>query len=309
MKKILLLVMLGAAAVGIMGCQEHTGESSAETEATTTAAVTTTDTQPVMTTTAAQTEETAVTTAAAEYLIAENLDIFVDVLSIRADKCSAKLTNLAEFQQSYTYGYRVLYADTGRQCRVLSSYAPTEDEQDALEAHWIKPGEKRELKYDWTERYGELEDGTYILELAIGTETVYPEDGGVEYIPIVVRAEFEVEAEGFVPHVYIAPEDVSPTGVVITIENSEDAGRSYAFVYKLYDESEEPRKVLLREFDLNAKLSKNYYVKAGETLMLELNWRDSFGHLPEGIYGVEIELLADGEKEGKTYHAEFEIES
>lgn len=305
MKKLLLLLMLGAAAAGIMGCQEQSAESSAETETTATAA--TTVTQSVTTSTATTAEETAVTTTAPQYLIAENLDMFVDVLSIRADRCSAKLTNLAEVQQSYTYGYRVLRADTGEQCRVLSSYDPEEDERDALDAHWIKPGEKRELKYDWTDRYGDLEDGTYILEIAVGTETVYPEEGGVQYIPIVARAEFEVEATGFVPHVYIAPEDISSTGVVITIENSEDAGRSYAFVYKLYDESEEPRKVLLREFDLEARLAKNYYVKAGETMMLELNWRDNYGHLPEGIYAVEIELLADGEKEGKTYHATFEI--
>lgn len=306
MKKLLLLLLLGISAVGIMSCQEQPDESSTEAE-TTTAAITTT-TQPVTTTAASETEEPIVTTTEAAYLLAEDIEMFIDLQSVRASRCTAKMINHSEWQKPYTFGYRVLHAETGAPCRVLSTYDSEEDDKDAAETHWIKAGEKRELKYDWADRYGDLEDGRYILELALSTETVYPEDGGEAIqLPVVLRAEFEVESEGFVPHVFIAPEDIQPTGVVLTIENSVDAGRSYAFVYRLYDESSEPRKMLLREFDTEAKLSKNYYVKAGETMLLEINWRTKFGYLPEGQYAIEIEMLADGEKEGKTYHTTFEI--
>lgn len=306
MKKLLLLLLLGIGAAGIMSCQDQTGESSAEAETTTTA--TTTTAPVVMTTAAPETGEPAVTTTTAAYLTAEQIELVVDQQSVRATLCTAKMTNYNEVQKPYTFGYRVLAADTGEQCRILSTYDSEEDDKDAADLHWIDPNEKRTLNYDWADRYGELEDGRYILEVSIGTETVYPEDGGeAVQLPVVARAEFEVESAGFVPHIYIAPENVQNTGVVLTIENSVDAGRSYAFVYRLYDETTEPRKMLLRAFDADAQWTKNYYVKAGETMMLELNWRDKYGFLPDGKYVVEIELLADGEKEGKTYHASFEL--
>ena len=255
-----------------------------------------------------KTAETSAPTTTETYQIAENMYMFIDLQSVRASKCTAKMTNHNAVQKPYTYAYRILNAETGEECRILSNYDPEEDDRDASEIHWINPEEKRTLQYDWEDRYGELEDGTYILELILDRTTVYPEDGGEgTVVPVVVRAKFEVESSDFVPHIYIAPEDVQPTGVVLTIENSPDAGRSYAFAYRLYDESAKPRKELLKVFDKETRLTMNNYVKAGETLMLELNWRDLYGNLLEGKYSIEMEMLADGEKEGKTYHADFEI--
>lgn len=315
MKRFALIFLLGFGAWGLMSCAETPviPELSAEAElpAVTTTAADAETTAVTTATTAAETDAPAETTAAAEddteYQEAEDIELFVDITSIRAGRCTAKMINHDVVQRAYTYGYRVLDADTEQECRILSTYDPEEDEKDAKETRWIKPDEKRSLQYDWTDRYGDLTDGTYIIEVMLEKQTVYPEEGGEKTVAFVARADFDVEAEGFVPNIYIAPGDVSPTGVTLTIDNSADAGRSYAFVYRLYDETAQPRKEMLKVFDKEARLSKNYYVKAGETMLLPFDWSQEYGPLLEGSYAIEIELLADGETEGKSYHVEFEI--
>ena len=308
MKNILMILLLCTGAWWLMSCQEQPDTESSVPEVTT---AVTSEAEPAVTTEAVTTAKPAETDAPAEteaYQIADNMDMFVERQSVRASRCTAKLTNHNDGQKPYTFAYRVIEEETGQECRILSNYDPEEDEKDAAEIHWINPGEKRALQYDWGKRYGDLADGTYILEVTLDHTTVYPEDGGAAaVVPVVVRAKFTVEASDFVPRISIAPEDVKPTGVVLTIQNAKDAGRSYAFAYRLYDEGVKPRKELLKVFDKETRLSKNNYVKAGETLQLELDWTDLYGYLLEGQYSIEIEMLADGEKEGKTYHADFEI--
>jgi hypothetical protein len=304
MKKRSLIPMLCGAALLLCSCGEKTPESSVSEETAETTAVTTTTTLPRE---YAEGETTSATTAVTEaddtpktlYLTADDITLSVLGDTVRPYKCEAEITNHGEEKQKYTFDFRILYAGTETEYTELPEY-----EADPYEERYIEPEETRTLKYDWTKRYGQLPDGEYTFEVLLGKVKDEEEDEDAPEKYRVCRTEFTVVSEGYVPKVYFREGDVSASNATLTIENTPDAGRSYCLIYRVYDADHNE---IIRMPDTKAQLNGIGYVKAGEIMQLEFNWRDSYGILPNGEYSLVIELLADGEKDAKSYSIPFTI--
>ena len=299
MKQYLLLLLLIVCALGCAGCAGH-AETDPEPDS---AAEETAETSPV-TTTAARPTTTVTTTTTADYQLAPDLKLQVKTDTVRPSKCTASLYNKGSEAQHYTLDYRIYEKDGSniKLCKELEDYEPP-----VTQDRWIAPEEIAELSYDWSKRYGDLQDGTYILEAFLGVVRTDTDDETSAQLRLVARTEFEMDSSGFVPQFIVAEDDINPEGIVLTIKNSNDAARWYAMTYHLYDESRTPRVQLLEEIDKEAQLHGNNYVPAGGELLLVYDWSKTYGSLVEGKYVLEIQLLADGEKEGKTYRIPFEI--
>lgn len=301
MKKQLLIPMLCAGALALCCCGAKPAESSEESLPAETAETTVTTTLPREyaeneMTTAAATAPPEDDTPKTKYVVDTGLSLSITADSIRPYQCAAELTNHKDVQQKYTFDYRILYADSDKEYDELPEYEP-----DPYEERIIEPEETCTLKYDWTKRYGQLPDGDYIFEILL--ETIDADnDPDAPPQQRVCRAPFTIVSKGFVPNVYFSHVD-SANGTLI-IENTADAGRSYCLLYRVYDADHNE---LIRCFDSKAQLDGIGYVKAGEVMQLTFNWRDSYGYLPVGDYSLVIELLADGEKDAKSYSIPFTI--
>lgn len=299
MKKYLLMFLLCACAWGCAACagkQQADSEPVSESEETA-------ETTAVTTTTTAETT-TVTTTTTVDYLTASDLKLEVKTDTVRPAKCTAELKNTGSEAQHYTLDFRIYEKDGEKErlCKELEDYEPA-----AAQDRWIAPDETAELNYEWSARYGDLQDGTYILEALLGSTAEDPDDPESPQRKLVARAEFEMDSAGFVPQFIIDPEDINPQGIVLHIKNANDVPRYYAMTYHLYDESRTPRVELLGEIDKEAQLHGNNYMPAGGELVLVYDWSNSYGSLIEGEYVLEIPLLAEGEKEGKIYRIPFEI--
>lgn len=299
MKKYLLMFLLCACAWGCAACagkQQADSEPVSESEETA-------ETTAVTTTTTAETT-TVTTTTTVDYLAASDMKLEVKTDTVRPAKCTAELKNTGSEAQHYTLDFRIYEKDGEKErlCKELEDYEPA-----AAQDRWLAPDETAELNYEWSARYGDLQDGTYILEALLGSTAEDPDDPESPQRKLVARAEFEMDSAGFVPQFIIDPEDINPQGIVLHIKNANDVPRYYAMTYHLYDESRTPRVELLGEIDKEAQLHGNNYMPAGGELVLVYDWSNSYGSLVEGEYVLEIPLLAEGEKEGKIYRIPFEI--
>ncbi len=299
MKKYLLMFLLCACAWGCAACagkQQADSEPVSESEETA-------ETTVVTTTTTAETT-TVTTTTTVDYLAASDMKLEVKTDTVRPAKCTAELKNTGSEAQHYTLDFRIYEKDGEKErlCKELEDYEPA-----AAQDRWLAPDETAELNYEWSARYGDLQDGTYILEALLGSTAEDPDDPESPQRKLVARAEFEMDSAGFVPQFIIDPEDINPQGIVLHIKNANDVPRYYAMTYHLYDESRTPRVELLGEIDKEAQLHGNNYMPAGGELVLVYDWSNSYGSLVEGEYVLEIPLLAEGEKEGKIYRIPFEI--
>lgn len=299
MKKYLLMFLLCACAWGCAACagkQQADSEPVSESEETA-------ETTAVTTTTTAETT-TVTTTTTVDYLAASDMKLEVKTDTVRPAKCMAELKNTGSEAQHYTLDFRIYEKDGEKErlCKELEDYEPA-----AAQDRWLAPDETAELNYEWSARYGDLQDGTYILEALLGSTAEDPDDPESPQRKLVARAEFEMDSAGFVPQFIIDPEDINPQGIVLHIKNANDVPRYYAMTYHLYDESRTPRVELLGEIDKDAQLHGNNYMPAGGELVLVYDWSNSYGSLIEGEYVLEIPLLAEGEKEGKIYRIPFEI--
>ena len=299
MKKYLLMFLLCACAWGCAACagkQQADSEPVSESEETA-------ETTAVTTTTTAETT-TVTTTTTVDYLTASDMKLEVKTDTVRPAKCTAELKNTGSEAQHYTLDFRIYEKDGEKErlCKELEDYEPA-----AAQDRWLAPDETAELNYEWSARYGDLQDGTYILEALLGSTAEDPDDPESPQRKLVARAEFEMDSAGFVPQFIIDPEDINPQGIVLHIKNANDVPRYYAMTYHLYDESRTPRVELLGEIDKEAQLHGNNYMPAGGELVLVYDWSNSYGSLIEGEYVLEIPLLAEGEKEGKIYRIPFEI--
>ena len=299
MKKYLLMFLLCACAWGCAACagkQQADSEPVSESEETA-------ETTAVTTTTTAETT-TVTTTTTVDYLAASDMKLEVKTDTVSPAKCTAELKNTGSEAQHYTLDFRIYEKDGEKErlCKELEDYEPA-----AAQDRWLAPDETAELNYEWSARYGDLQDGTYILEALLGSTAEDPDDPESPQRKLVARAEFEMDSAGFVPQFIIDPEDINPQGIVLHIKNANDVPRYYAMTYHLYDESRTPRVELLGEIDKDAQLHGNNYMPAGGELVLVYDWSNSYGSLIEGEYVLEIPLLAEGEKEGKIYRIPFEI--
>ncbi len=298
MKKYLFMFLLCACAWGCAGCAGNSAESEQEpAETADTAAVTTT-----VTTTAAT---TVTTTTTADYLAASGVKLEVKTDTVRPSKCTAELTNNGDAERAYTADYRIYQVDGENE--KLCGELPDYEAPEKTDTRYIAAGETKEIELDWGKRYGDLQDGRYVLELMLEKVHADEEDPDSPMLRLVTRAEFEMDSEGFVPQFYIDPEDINPEGIVLHIKNSPDAARKYGMVYRIYDESRDPRVELLREIDQEARLYNDYYIEPGAEMVRVYDWSTLYGPLIEGEYILEIELLVEGETDPKTYRIPFEI--
>lgn len=300
MKKNLFMFLLCVCAWGCVGCAGNSAdsaesdlESAESTEAT------------AVTTTTPEATTTVTTTTTADYLMASGVKLEVKTDTLRPSKCTVALTNEDSEQRAYTMNYRIYEVsdDAEKLCYERADYQakPQED------AKYLAPNETVELQLDWSDRYSDLPNGTYIMELMLERVASDPKNPAAKMLRSVVRSEFEMDASGYMPTLTINPEDVTPEGVILRVKNSTDVGRWYAMTYHLYDESRTPRVEMVQEIDYAAQLQGNNYMPPGGTLELAYDWSDSYGSLLEGEYVLEISLLAENEKKGKIYRVKFEI--
>lgn len=337
MKRLFILLPAVLCIAALAACSNETAEESAA-ETTTTAATETT----AATTETTTTETTTVTTTTTpDYQVVKDMLLEADPLTARPTSCTFTLTNNTEERQPYTTGYRIYNAESGQ---LLGRRTGEEDADVKTKALGV--GESATINADWTELYGTLEDGTYIFELELSREEIVEEEAEEEseadskedsksdskeesktdskddseaeeaeeapkepqFIRMVVCAEFEINSDGFVPRLTIAPESVKPEGCVMTVKNSPDATRDYGMVYRLYDETGGQHTQLFRQLDMDAKLDKNYHMEPGESIVLTFKWSDIYGSLLEGDYAIEIDLLTEGDSQAVPYRASFTIE-
>ncbi len=308
MKRFLLAAMVCLGAWCLAGCAQDPAESG-EIQETTAAAVTTTAAETTVTTTKATT--TVTTTTQAQYLLAEDIALKINPASVRSSGCTFTVANSGETNQPYSKCWRILDPETEKELKVL----PDAQEMTVRAEGVVAPEqESPEIKAEWETRYGELADGTYLLELVL--EEVAEEQGGESsdtekeprMIPKLARAELVIDSQNFVPRVSIDPATVTPEGCVMTVRNSPDVGRSYSLVFRIYAEGT-TRTLLLKGTDVEAQRADNYHMEPGESLTLKYNWRDKLGSLAEGDYSVEIDLLPDDGTPAVSYIARFTIES
>ncbi|MBQ8922823.1 MAG: hypothetical protein IJ060_11825 [Oscillospiraceae bacterium] len=279
--------ILCLSALALSACAEESSIAPAPAETTSTSAETT------VTTTETTVTVTQTAPPLADFTVAEGLTLEAVEDSIRDDRCTLRLTNTGGSTRSYQNEYRLIDAATGQPVRVINSL----DEMQTKTMQ-IAPGETKEIQADWSERYGRLAGGDYEYELLLSLN-----EGTGERT--VCRAPFTVVESVFTPTLTIVPGTVKPNGLTLQVQNSDDAGRSYGLAYRIYEQ--ESGRLMVRITDTQAKISKNYHVKPGEMLTLELNWKDGFGSLLAGAYTLEIELLEDGSDAARTYRADFEI--
>ncbi len=298
MKKYLFMFLLCACAWGCAGCASSSGESEQEPAETA-------ETEAVTTTVTTEATTTVTTTTTADYLAASDVKLEVRIDTVRPSKCTAVLKNTGETVHAYTPEFRIyqVSGETEKLCREQPDYEAAENP----DSRNLAPDEEKELDLDWAKRYGDLQDGTYILEMQLEKVHADPEDPESPMLRLVARAEFQMDSAGFVPQFTIAPEDIHPEGIVLHIKNSPDAARSYGMVYHIYDESRDPHVELIREIDQQARLYNDYYIEPGAEMVRVYDWSSTFGSLVEGEYTLEIDLLTEGESEGKTYRIPFEI--
>ena len=304
MKQFLLAVLVCAGAWCLAGCNQDAqpDDGAAESSAAeTTAAVTTVTTV----TTAAETT-TVTTTTQAQYLLAEDAALEIDLSSVRATGCKFTVVNHGEANQPYSKCWRLVDPETDKELPQLS-----DAELSDAAAGVLPPEGSTEITAEWEERYGPLNDGVYLLELVLEqvAEEQSEESSGAEArkIPKVARAELEIDSGGFVPRVSIDPATVTPEGCTLTVRNSPDIGRTYTLVYRLYDETGAKRVELLREYDKETKLANDYHLEPGEVKQMKYSWRETYGALLEGKYAVEIDLMPDDGSPTMSYTAQFEI--
>ena len=307
MKRELLAVLMCAAACVLIGCGQNTAENSKAPETTEAATETTEATTTTVTTTTVETTVTTTTTKP-EYLLAENIALEVNAGSVRATGCTYTLTNSGENNQSYTKKYRLLDPETEKELPLQ----PDAEEQSGQAAGVIAPEGSVELTVQWEKRYGTLNDGVYLLEAELEQVKEEPAEESSEaeplVLPKVVRAEFEINSEGFVPRVYIDPATVTPEHCTLTIQNSPDVGRSYTMIYRMYNESGATREHLLTKIDMDSRLQNRSHLEPGEKMELNCNWHDELDSLLEGHYAIEVDLLPDDGGDASSYRAEFVIE-
>ncbi len=307
MKRFLLAALVCLGVWCLAGCAQDPAESGG-TQETTAAAVTTTAVTTTVTTTKATT--TVTTTTQAQYLLADDMEMKIDPGSVRSVSCSFTVANKGEANQPYSKCWRILDPNTEKELKRL----PGADETTVRAEGVIAPeGESPAIRADWEKRYGELPDGTYLLELVL-EEVAEEQDAKKDdssdaekeprILPKVVRAELVIDSEGFVPRVHIDPATVTPEGCVMTVRNSPDVGRTYSLVYRIYEEGT-TRTQLLKGTDLDAKLADNYHMEPGETLTLKYNWSEKLGSLLEGNYSIEIDLKPDDGSPAVSYIAPF----
>ena len=83
------------------------------------------------------------------------------------------------------------------------------------------------------------------------------------------------------------------------------AGLLAAFLTGSYISSRE--RALQAEKEAFNRLYNDYYIEPGAEMVRVYDWSSTFGSLVEGEYTLEIDLLTEGESEGKTYRIPFEI--
>ena len=263
---------------------------------------------PAIETTTATTETTAATTAAVssavttttyavipltDYTEADGLKLELVKKTLRDSKCTFKLTNTGKTVQSYDTEYRLVDAATGAQVHVRNGA----DEVRRKKRN-IAPGESKEIKADWSNRYGRLESGEYYYELLLSMN----EQTGQRR---VVRAKFTIEEVLYTPVISVEPDSVTPKGLTLIIKNTNDVARSYGLVYRIYET--EGNKLMMKQMDNETKLAKNYHIPQGGVLTLKLNWSKNFGALLDGNYAIEIDLLADGDETARVFRTEFTV--
>ncbi|MCQ2416467.1 MAG: hypothetical protein MJ071_01490 [Oscillospiraceae bacterium] len=292
MNKYLLLLPTALCLIAAVSCGTGESQESETAEVTTTAEETTVTTE-------VTTEETTTTTTVTtvDYEIVKSVELTADAESVRPTSGKFALSNQTDAPLSYTNQFRIYNAETS------SLLAPREEAENDPKTKTLGVGEETGIDADWTDQYGALEDGDYILELVLSQ----PEEAA--QLLQVVQAKFTLDSDGFIPHLSIDPASVKPTGCVLTVTNATDVARSYGLVYRVYDETNGKRELLARQLDMDKKISKDYYMEPGASIQIICNWDETLGPLLEGDYAVEIDLLADNEKKAVPYRAAFSVVS
>lgn len=293
MKLFPLILISGAAALMLCGCAEQNSEP--ELPAETTTAVTTETTAPETTT------ETTTTTTTQPYILAEELSFAYVPASARPTSCTATLTNNGGEDIGYGSEFHV-YDMEGKEMPYIG-----EGEQTfTSELKTLAAGESAELQYDWSGAYGELAEGSYILEQVINSGAEIDEETGEtkQGLPTVCRTVFSIVGSEYAPILTIAPENVATDRCVLNVQNAPDQPRDYTLVWRLYDSENHQ---ILREIDFETQRAGTYHFEAGENHDLNFYWKEIYGNLPDGNYELELDFLGDTDKVTTTYRVPFTV--
>ena len=291
------------AAVMLTGCA---GDSSAEepAPAETTAAETTAAAPET-------TEETTTTTTTTTlpYIVPEHVSLTYQTASARPAGCVMELSVSGEEPFSYQEGDFKIYDSEGKELKLTAD----EDWKPKIKTASVPAGETAEIKYKWDDRYGELSEGSYLLEQIVSrndeadTET---DDSGEssekkDTRPTVLRAEFQIVGTDYAPVLKIDPASVSTTGCTLSITNAPDQARDYTPSFKVFEAG--TNNLYMREIDRESVKNNLAHYEPGASGEITYNWARSYGRLPDGKYELQVEFTGCDDRVSSTYRVLFEV--
>lgn len=299
MKALRLLFFTALSAAALTGCAGEEGSTPAsepETTAETTVTALTGTTEETTTTTTTTTEP---------FILDKQLKLEYVPASARPTSCQVNLTNSNEEPLPYTDGIN-LYTEDGEAIPQLPDY-----EAKKADSLTINPGDTLTIGYDWSDRYGELAEGSYLFELIIVPGAEPAEDAETDEDaepadtrPTVLRVPFRINGSDYSPALTIDPASVDTKHCTLTVQNAPDQARDYTMVYRIYDEN---NNLVMRHLDTESQMSGAYHFEAGEAHDIPFYWEKGYGELPDGDYELEIDFIGKTDKITTTYRVKFTV--
>ena len=286
------------AAVMLTGCAgSDSGEESVPAETTAAETVTTAPE------TTEETTTTTTTTTTLPYIVQEGVSLTYLTASARPVSCIMQMENSGEEPVNYQAGDFRIYDANGNELPLTAE----EGWQPKIKTTAIPAGETAEIKYAWKEQYGELAEGSYILEQIFveGKQSEEDSDEDTEERPTVLRAEFQIVGTDYAPVLTIDPATVSTTGCTCKIVNAPDQARDYTPSYKVFEANTD--KMLIRENDREAKRTGQSHFEPSDVREFTYNWAKVYGRLPDGRYELQIEFTGCDDHVTSSYRVLFEV--
>lgn len=298
MKLIWLFPAAVTAALMLTGCGGNASGEDIPAETTVPAVTTAAETT---------TETTTTTTTTLPYIVQEGVSLTYQTASARPTGCVMQMANSGAEPVIYRSGDFALYTADGAAIPEVENEEGEKPTRKITETE-LPAGEPAEITYAWGDIYGELSEGSYILEQVFDDGTVTDEETGEvtqKNRPTVLRTEFQIVGTDYAPVLTVDPATVLPTGCTLHITNAPDQPREYTPSYKVFEA--ETNNMYIREIDKDSKKNGLLHFEPGESRDITYNWSKVYGRLPDGKYELQVEFTGEEDKVAATYRVPFEV--